>query len=42
MGALAAFAGDAQDPVTLVVAVVADVSAESFGDPDPAEDQQGV
>ena len=40
-GGLAAFAGDLEDAVAVVVAVVAEVSAQGLGDAQPAEGQQG-
>ena len=39
-GGLAAFAGDLEDAVSVVVAVVADVGVEGFGDPQAAEGEQ--
>ena len=40
-GGLAALAGDLEDAVAVVVAVVADLGVEGFGDPQPAEGEQG-
>ena len=39
-GGLAAFASDLENPVSVVVAVVADLGVESFGDPQAAEGEQ--
>ena len=40
VGVAEAVPGDLENPVSVVVAVVADVIVEGFGDPQPTEDQQ--